>query len=242
MTKTLSGRLQAVADFVPDGARVADVGADHAKLTAWLMANKHASCIATDINAAPLRRARENLAGCPDARFRLGYGLTCVEPDEVDAVVVAGMGAETVADILSRSPWSRGKLCVLQPASRAYLLRRFCYERGYRISAERVVFDAGRWYSVIMTVEGEPAVLPADFCFLSAALRRSAASGGAEHSGVLSYTCKQIGFLRDVAPKMLKDTRAGRREAARFFQEALEGLELWKEGVKNEDIGTTEYH
>ena len=35
--------------------------------------------------------------------FRLGSGLSCVAPDEIDTIVIAGMGGETILSILEAS-------------------------------------------------------------------------------------------------------------------------------------------
>jgi tRNA (adenine22-N1)-methyltransferase len=145
----VTARLRAVAERVPEGSRVVDVGADHAKLTLWLEKHKSCKCIATDKNPNPLKIAA--LAGASDTR--LGDGLTCVSPDEVDTVVIAGMGGETINGILDASPWAREKMCVLQPASRPERLRKFLEENGYNISADFTVAEGRRVYTVIVTEE-----------------------------------------------------------------------------------------
>ena len=59
----LTPRLRAVADLVPEGARLADVGTDHAYLPAWLLQQgRIARAIVSDLRAGPLSRARETAA------------------------------------------------------------------------------------------------------------------------------------------------------------------------------------
>ena len=54
----LSKRLQAVADLVTPGMRLADVGTDHAYIPIYLTQNGLVpSAIAMDINKGPLERA-----------------------------------------------------------------------------------------------------------------------------------------------------------------------------------------
>ena len=54
----LSQRLQAIADMVPQGSSVADVGTDHGFLPCYLAQNRQAEkVIACDINAQPLALA-----------------------------------------------------------------------------------------------------------------------------------------------------------------------------------------
>ena len=130
----LSPRLRLAADLVPEGARLADVGTDHAYLPACLlMEGKIPSAIAADLREGPLSRARETAAeyGCGDRMaFRLCDGLSGIRPEETDAVVIAGMGGETIAQILEAAPWVRTRKIplVLQPMSSIPELRQWLGE------------------------------------------------------------------------------------------------------------------
>lgn len=56
----LSPRLAAIAALVPPGAKVADVGTDHAYLPVWLLlSGRIQSAVASDVNEGPLQRGRE---------------------------------------------------------------------------------------------------------------------------------------------------------------------------------------
>ena len=58
----LSKRLQAVADLVTPGLRIADIGTDHAYVPVYLLSEgKNPSGIAMDINVGPLERARKHI-------------------------------------------------------------------------------------------------------------------------------------------------------------------------------------
>lgn len=126
-TFKLPPRLAAIAALVPDGARLADVGTDHALLPIRLLLDgKIQRAVATDIRPGPLSRARENAyaAGVQDLSCVLCDGLTGISPDSVDTVVIAGMGGENIAAILRAAPWAcRNALCILQPMSRPEELR-----------------------------------------------------------------------------------------------------------------------
>lgn len=151
----LTPRLQAVADLVPQGAAFADIGTDHAYLPAWLLLNgciDHA--IASDINAGPLSRARRTAEdyGCTQhISFRLGAGLAKVRPEEADTVAIAGMGGETIAQILSDAPWTREQetLLLLQPMSAQEELRRYLWLNGYTIHRENIVREGQKLYLVL---------------------------------------------------------------------------------------------
>lgn len=112
----LTPRLQAIADQIVSGARLADIGTDHAHLPIWLMEHgRIASAVASDIRDGPLARAEENAAkhGCLDRiSLRLGAGLDKVRPEECDVISIAGMGGETIADILAAALWTAaGIIC-----------------------------------------------------------------------------------------------------------------------------------
>ena len=58
----LSLRLKTIATLVPYGARVCDVGTDHAYLPIYLKKNNIAKkIIATDLNQKPLENAQKNI-------------------------------------------------------------------------------------------------------------------------------------------------------------------------------------
>lgn len=59
---SLDNRLALCADFVRDGAKVADIGTDHAYLPVWLCRiGKCDTAIAADINPLPLERGIETI-------------------------------------------------------------------------------------------------------------------------------------------------------------------------------------
>ena len=59
---SLDNRLALCADFVRDGAKVADIGTDHAYLPVWLCRiGRCDTAIAADINPLPLERGIETI-------------------------------------------------------------------------------------------------------------------------------------------------------------------------------------
>lgn len=157
----LTPRLQLLADWVRPGARLADVGTDHAYLPVWLrLHGRMVSAIACDLREGPLERARETgrtygVAGEID--YRLGNGLSVVSPEEADTIVIAGMGGENIAAILAKAPWTAGggHTLLLQPQSRAETLRAFLAENGYAVRREALVEDRGTIYPVLEAAGGE---------------------------------------------------------------------------------------
>lgn len=159
----LSPRLRMVADLVPRGARLADVGTDHAYLPAALiLEGAIPSAIAADLRQGPLSRARETVRAyglTGRVAFRLCDGLSGIRPDEVEAVAIAGMGGETIASILSAAPWTReGSVpLVLQPMSTMPELRAWLVENGYHILSEPLVREGDTLYTALSVGVGEMA-------------------------------------------------------------------------------------
>ena len=148
----------AVAEQVPAGARVADVGTDHAMVPVWLVQSGRAdSVLATDIRSGPLQSAAalvEKTGTGGHIRLLQTDGLAGIGPADADTVILAGMGGETMLAILSAAPWTkRDTLLILQPQSKRAALRLWLTDNGYLIEAERLVEDAGRVYP-IMRVRG----------------------------------------------------------------------------------------
>lgn len=157
----LSPRLRLAADLVPQGARLADVGTDHAYLPACLLLEgKIPWAIASDLRQGPLNRARETARqyGCGEKMaFRLCNGLAGIRPGEVDAIVIAGMGGETIAQILEAAPWVRGEKLplILQPMSSLPELREWLEENGYAIAREQLAREGETLYVVMLVTAGE---------------------------------------------------------------------------------------
>ena len=159
----LQPRLHCIAACVPQGARLADIGTDHGYLPVWLLQNgKIDFAIASDINAAPLEHARRTAQRYGVAArmdFRLCAGLDGIAPEEADTVAIAGMGGETIVAILQAAPWLRqsDRTLLLQPMTKAELLRPWLAENGYCIGQEHLVRDKGNIYAVMVVHPGNSA-------------------------------------------------------------------------------------
>ena len=92
---------------------------------------------------------------CYDIYFLLCNGLEKIPADEVKTVVIAGMGGETIAGILSAAPWTRqgGRLLILQPMTKSEELRLWLFENGYKVLSEQLV-DDGKIYEILTACGG----------------------------------------------------------------------------------------
>ena len=157
----LSPRLRMVAELVPKGARLADVGTDHAYLPCTLiLEGVIPSAIAADLRQGPLNRAMSTVQECgltDRVAFRLCDGLCGVRPEEVEAVAIAGMGGETISAILAAAPWTRERdiPLVLQPMSSMPDLRFWLSQNGYCILTEHLAREGDTLYTALSVRAGE---------------------------------------------------------------------------------------
>ena len=91
----ISNRLKCVASLVNKGARVADIGTDHAYLPIYLVQNGISNKVyACDVRKEPLRRAQLHIDeyGLSDKiTTQLCDGLKGINKGDVDTVTICGM-------------------------------------------------------------------------------------------------------------------------------------------------------
>lgn len=158
----LSHRLQIVASYVPLGARLADIGSDHAYLPAHLLLEKQISfAIAGEVAQGPLdnvqlevRRHHFQNNLIP----RLADGLAAIqEEDNIDTVTIAGMGGRLIAQILTDGHQHGEKYdhLILQPNIDVDIVRLWLQEHAYALTEETVVFEDGHYYDILVAEPGE---------------------------------------------------------------------------------------
>ena len=156
----LSKRLKVVADYIDDNSKVIDIGCDHGLLSIYLVNNKkNIKVIASDINNNALSSARSNIKEYKledKIDIRLGKGLEVVSPEEIDTIVIAGMGSNTIVGILK---YAKDKLkyvdnIIIQSNTDLYFLRKNITKLGYYIEDETLVEDKNIIYTVIKLKKG----------------------------------------------------------------------------------------
>ena len=162
--KHLSARLACVASLVPAGARVADIGSDHAYLPAALVLDgKIDFAIAGEVVKGPYENAvREIKDHQLEGQVipRLADGLAAIEPaDKVDTITIAGMGGSLFASILEKdkNKLTGIKRLVLQPNVGESQLREWLMNNYYQIMNEKIIEEDNHIYEIIVA---EPSVVP----------------------------------------------------------------------------------
>lgn len=221
----LQPRLRALADLVPRGSFLADIGTDHGYIpVSLLLEGKIRGAIASDIGAEPLEHARRTArkwAVEQKINFRLCDGLAGFSPHEADTIVIAGMGGENIASILSVAPWTTGgELLLLQPMSKAEALRAWLPGNGYRILAEQLVADKGVLYPILSVCGGE----------MPSATAAQAWGGFLLGADPLwgAYLEERILRLRKAASDLERARDPALREKREKFLRVASELEIWK--------------
>jgi len=148
----LTPRLAAIAALVEKCDAVADIGTDHGFIPTYLVQqNVCKRAIASDINEGPLNSAIKTaqMYGVTDKlEFICAPGLEGVTPGSVDTVVIAGMGGETIVEILSVAEWVKEykTQLILQPQSKFELFEDYLNKNGFAIDKAILIKDAGRLY------------------------------------------------------------------------------------------------
>lgn len=176
-----SKRIEFIVSNLEKVTTLADIGTDHGYVP--LLALRNDLCekaIACDINKEPLGKAKLNaiLEGIDDKiDFRLGNGFEPLEVNEVEEVVIAGMGGNLIRDILEKD-LDKVKSCnylILVPAQNPEVLREYLYKNDYEIIKEDLCFDEGIYYELfkVRKAEGHATELDSIYYEISPMLLRS---------------------------------------------------------------------
>ena len=153
----LSNRLKRVADHVPEGSIVADIGSDHAYLPCYLVLNGIArKAIAGEVVQGPYDSARNQVMQeqlTEQIHVRLASGLDAVRPEDgVTAVTIAGMGGPLIRSILEQGKERLGgvKRLVLQPNVHARSIREWAAANAWSIVDEEILKENDKIYEIIV--------------------------------------------------------------------------------------------
>ena len=157
MAFRLSKRIYKIAEKVSPGESAADIGTDHGYVPMLLVKNNISpSVIMSDISEGSLAKAKETfkIAGlhAGDDCFRVGDGLSTIEPAEVDDIIIGGLGGITISGILAADPdksRSYSKI-IMQPRKHSGNLRYFLYTNGWDIVDEDLAPE-GKFVCEIIT-------------------------------------------------------------------------------------------
>ncbi|MEQ2628527.1 tRNA (adenine(22)-N(1))-methyltransferase [Peptoniphilus lacrimalis] len=150
----LSKRLRAIVNFCDKNKIIADIGTDHGFVPNFLYEEDYnRKIIATDISLNSLNKAIEfsELRGNKGKiEHIVCNGLEKIPP--VDQIIIAGMGGILISKILDRDfeKARQAEKLILQPMQQVDYLRKFLYDKGFKILDEKIVFEDNKFFHIIV--------------------------------------------------------------------------------------------
>ena len=162
MNNILNERLMSLSAHLHIEDKMIDIGCDHALLDIYLIKKyPEMKIVASDVSKGPLEFARKNLLKYhlkDKIALRLGDGLEVIDED-IDTIVISGMGTTTILNILKdlpKYPWIRK--IVLSPNNDFELLRKNINSWHFKIKEEELILDKGKYYLIMELEKGEEEV------------------------------------------------------------------------------------
>ena len=152
----LTDRLLKISSLVDEWKKVADIGTDHGYIPVYLLKNNKIDyAILADVNKGPLENAKKEVRHNKlddKVDLRLGSGLEVLNQNEVDEVIIAGMGGMLISELLEakKSVSQTVDKLILQPMQAQNELRKYLYNNGYEILNEVLVKEDFRIYEIIV--------------------------------------------------------------------------------------------
>lgn len=157
-----SKRLIEIASLIPSRSTVVDVGCDHALLDIYLTINSGCKCTAADISTQCLEKAKENIK-----KFKLEDEILLVNTDGLneikyskkDYIVIAGMGTDTILEILDTC---HADNVIVQTNTDLFDFREAITD-NFEIVDEKVVFERNIYYVIMKLKRGRKNYSYADY-------------------------------------------------------------------------------
>jgi SAM-dependent methyltransferase len=154
----ISKRLRYIIDITDNFNVIADIGTDHGYVAVGLLQEKKAhKVISSDISSNSLQKAIDYVKSNyleDKIDTRVGSGLSVLQADEADAIIIAGMGGVLISKILEddydNKFSKKSPTLILQPVQQASNLRYYLYENNFDIIDEHYIDDMGKYYHIII--------------------------------------------------------------------------------------------
>lgn len=166
----INNRLKMIGDLVQANSFCLDVGCDHALLDIYLVKrNEGINAIASDIKEGPLEQAKKNIKREhleDKIETRLGDGLSTYS-DEVDTVIISGMGGRNIIGICKNNlkVFKKVDTYIISPNNYQEDVKRFFCKNGYYIDNEELVKDSNFIYQIIIFKKGKKKYSKKDYFF-----------------------------------------------------------------------------
>ncbi len=150
-------RLQVIGDLIPDGSYIADIGADHGLLEQYFVLHlENYHILAVENKEGPLSALRSAVCCLKNVDVSHSDGLNQVT-SEYDTIVLAGMGGDTIIEIISRNKnkLKNVKKIIVDAHSFIPKVREAIIGFGFNIECEKLVFERNHYYNIISFIRNE---------------------------------------------------------------------------------------
>ncbi len=155
----ITKRLENIANLVEEGKSVIDIGTDHGLVPLYLAKNNISKDIlATDISAKSLKKLEDKLDKNLEniIKTKVCDGLDGIDIKENQIAIIAGMGAITIIDILSKDIDKVRNLdyVICEGNIGNEKLRKFLNENNFIIDRDFLIKDGRKHYDIIRFKNG----------------------------------------------------------------------------------------
>ncbi|MFU8792418.1 MAG: tRNA (adenine(22)-N(1))-methyltransferase [Acholeplasmataceae bacterium] len=185
-----SKRIELLALLTKGSHTVLDIGTDHGLVLKEAFEKAYITdAIASDINEKPLFQAKKNLKDHP-VTYVISDGFSQIKTP-FDMVVIAGMGAFLITQILDLAPSDAHITYCLQANDKVEYLRKYLADHGFNIIDEHVLLD--KFYYVILVVKRGIMTLTEEDRYLGPILKHKPESQ--------AYYAQKAATIKKVLPK-----------------------------------------
>ena len=142
-------RLEKISSYISDNEKVLDVGCDQALLSK-ILAKRKIYSIASDLRPNIIENAKKNLTPLEKEyiTFSVSDGVPTILNEE-STLVLSGMGAHTILDILKNSNYRFNKIITISNNNND-ILRTEMSKLNYYVLEEEIIKEKGKFYNLIV--------------------------------------------------------------------------------------------
>ena len=150
----MNKRISVISSYINEDDKVADIGCDQALLSE-LLAKRKIYSVASDIKSNIIDNAKKRIKDLELEKyinFIVSDGLENI-PNNIDTLVLSGMGAYTILKIISKSKKQYKKVITISNNNND-ILRIKMLDFGYKIFCEEIIYDRNKYYNLIVFISG----------------------------------------------------------------------------------------
>lgn len=152
----MSKRINSILKYIDKNDIVLDIGCDMA-LLGIMLAKKGIYSFASDLRENIIKNAKEKILKLNLEKYITFYvsdGLKNIYNDRINTLVLAGMGAHLIINILKESEKKYKKIITISNNDH-YILRSYMTKNGYKIDKEEIIYEKNKFYNLIVFKKGK---------------------------------------------------------------------------------------